>query len=229
MQFTICQNSGAQTTATLQKCFRARRDGAIHPIARSTLFHSMKIHALHFKVATDQLVKIDIARDHVATNQSGRAILKFEASAQFIEYLSRKKCDLALVIVFEIEIAIAANAAAGHAFDHRHFDRRINIRFAPVVAKEIMGRGNVKMADFHGCNGNIAPRCSRPVLWIKQIVAAGSLITAVMDCNFGEPRSATSATGLTERQSCIVTLGWPRSTISATRHTMRLRSFEKRN
>jgi hypothetical protein len=150
MQFTIRQNSGAQTAATLQKCFRAGCDGAIHPIARSTLFHSMKIHALHFKVATDQLVKIDIARDHVATNQSGRAILEFERSAQLIEYLSRKKCDLAFVVVFEIEIAIAANAATCHAFDHRHFNRRINIWFARVVANKIMAWGNVKTADFHG-------------------------------------------------------------------------------
>ena len=75
--------------------------------------------------------------------------MQLERAAKFIKNFEGKKRDLSLVIIFEIEIAVATNTAAGHAFDHRHFDRRIIARFAPVMADKIVAGRNVKMADFH--------------------------------------------------------------------------------
>jgi len=48
-----------------------------------------------------------------------------------------------------IEKAIAVNAVTGHAFDQRHLDGRIVIRFPPVMAEEIMSGRNVEMTYFH--------------------------------------------------------------------------------
>ena len=100
----------------------------------------MKTNALDFKVLIDQFIKIDIARDNIAPCQSGRAIVQLERSAKFIKNLKRKKCDLALVIIFEIKIAIAADAAAGHAFDRPDLDHRKLIRLAAVVTDKIVVR-----------------------------------------------------------------------------------------
>jgi FdhD protein len=72
-----------------------------------------------------------------------------ERAAKFIKNFEGEKRDLSLVIIFEIEIAITANPATGHAFDHGDFDRRIIARFASVMSDEIVAGRNVKMADFH--------------------------------------------------------------------------------
>jgi FdhD protein len=75
--------------------------------------------------------------------------VQLERAAKFIKNFERKERDLSLVIIFEIEIAITANPATGHAFDHRDFDRRIIARFASVMSNKIVTGRNVKMADFH--------------------------------------------------------------------------------
>ncbi len=100
----------------------------------------MKTNSLDFKILVDQLLKIDLARDYIASGKSGRAIVQFECSAQFVENLQRKKCDLAFVIIFEIKIAIATDAATGHAFDRPNFDHRKVIWFPAVVADKIVAR-----------------------------------------------------------------------------------------
>jgi hypothetical protein len=68
---------------------------------------------------------------------------------ELVENLKGEKCDLAFVILFVVEIAIAAQTATGHAFDIRHFDHRKIVRLAAVVPDEIMAGRNVKMTDFH--------------------------------------------------------------------------------
>jgi FdhD protein len=56
---------------------------------------------------------------------------------------------LALVVVLEVEITIAANPTARHTFDHGHFDHGMRVRFATVMANEIVPRRNVQVTDFH--------------------------------------------------------------------------------
>src|ERR1043166_9235547 len=38
---------------------------------------------------------------------------------------------------------------ACHAFDHRHFDHGMRVRFAPVMANKIVFLRNVQVTDFH--------------------------------------------------------------------------------
>jgi len=116
----------------------------------------VEANTLHFKILSDQLVKIDMPSDYIAPHQSGRAISKLKRIAQLIENLQGKKRDLSFVILLIIEEAIAANAMPGCAFDQLDLGDRIFIRFAPMVAKKVMARRNVKMTDFQRDNAIIA-------------------------------------------------------------------------
>ena len=118
----------------------------------------MKTNALNFKLLADQLIKIDIARDHVATNQIRRAILNSKCAAKLIQNFERKKCDLSFVIFLVIKEAIAADAMTGHTFDDRNLNRWKFIRLALVMAKEIVTARDVKVTDFHQGHDTIAAK-----------------------------------------------------------------------
>ena len=100
----------------------------------------MKTNALNFKVLANQFVQIGPTGDHVAPRESRRTGVNFQRSAKFIENFQRKKSDLTLVIIFEIEIPIASNSTPGYAFDFRHLNHRVRIRFAAVMADKIVPR-----------------------------------------------------------------------------------------
>jgi FdhD protein len=72
-----------------------------------------------------------------------------QCGAKLIENTERKKRDLALVIVLKIEVTIAANPTPRDTFDHGHFDRGMRVRFASVMADEIVLWRNVQVTDFH--------------------------------------------------------------------------------
>ena len=98
----------------------------------------MKPHPLDFKILADQFIKIDVTRDHVATHERRRAIMKLKRVAKLIKSFERKECDLPFVIFFVIKEAIAPDAMTSHALNHRDLNRRILIRFALVMPKEIV-------------------------------------------------------------------------------------------
>ena len=75
--------------------------------------------------------------------------MQVHRSAQLVENIARKKCDLALVVVLKIEVAIAANPTSCDTFDRRYFDHRVRARLATVMANEIVPRRNVQVTDFH--------------------------------------------------------------------------------
>jgi FdhD protein len=152
----VRQNARPQTAAAFQKFFRARPDGAIHPITGPAFLGTVKKDALDFKILADQLIQIDISRNDVAPDCCGRASLDLERVAQLIKNLQGKEGDLALVIVPEIKVTIAANATTSHAFDQWNLDRGKFIRFAAVVPNKIVSARNIKMTDFHRRNDNIA-------------------------------------------------------------------------
>jgi len=100
----------------------------------------METNVLNFEILADELVQIGPTGDHVAPCNSRRAVPNLHRAAKFIENFERKKCDLAFVIILEIEVTIAANATAGRTFDHRHFDNRVRVRLAAVMADKIVSR-----------------------------------------------------------------------------------------
>jgi len=137
---------------------RAETERAIHPFAWPALFCSVKTDALHLKIFSDQVVKIDIAREDISADCARGNSFQLQRGAKFIESLERKKCRLSLVIGFEIEIAIATQAATGHTFNLRHFDHGELVRLPPVMADEIVPGRNVDVTDFHRAHDNIAAK-----------------------------------------------------------------------
>ena len=104
---------------------------------------------MNLEFLVNELVQINAARDHVAPRRSRRAIVQLECNAKLIENIERKKCDLAFVVGFKIEVTISANPTAGDTFDHGHFDHGMRVRLPTVVANEIVSRRNVQVTDFH--------------------------------------------------------------------------------
>jgi hypothetical protein len=141
----------------LKEFFCPWSNGAIHPVARPAFLRAVETSPLNFKILADQFVQIDTPRYYVPSNHPGRAIMNLKRAAEFIEDFKGKKRDLSFVIVFEIEVTIAANAAPGDTFDHRDLDRRIRVGFEIVVADKIVPRRNVKMTDFHRVYDTIRP------------------------------------------------------------------------
>src|SRR5882762_1236654 len=74
-QLAIAENLRAQTAASFQEIFRARRERAIHPVTRRALLRSAKTNALNLEFLVDELVQINAACDHIAPRQSRRAIV----------------------------------------------------------------------------------------------------------------------------------------------------------
>src|SRR5436189_14814 len=149
MQFSVSQDFRAQTAASFQEIFRARRERAIHPVTRRGLLRSIKTNALNLKFLADEFVQIKATRDYVAARRSGRSIVCVQRSAELFENFERKKCDLTFVIVFKIKVTICANPAACDTFDHGHFDHGMVIRLPTVMANEIVSWRNVQVTGFH--------------------------------------------------------------------------------
>jgi hypothetical protein len=109
----------------------------------------MKTDSLNLKVLVDEIIEVYATRNDVAPDPAARAIVHLQRPAKFLEDLAGEKSDLPFVILPVIEIAIAANAMTCDAFDHWNFQGWMGVRFASVMAEEIMSRGNVKVTDFH--------------------------------------------------------------------------------
>jgi len=147
-QTSIAQNACAQTTATVQEFFHARRDRVVHPVTGPTFTGRLKPDTLYFKILTDQLVKIYTTGHNIPPKQRRRAALQFKRVTEVIENFDREEGDLSFVAFPIIEEAIASNAATSDAFDFWDFDGRMIVGRAAVVAKEIVAVRNIKMADF---------------------------------------------------------------------------------
>src|SRR5256886_9069252 len=115
--------------------------------ARTPLFH--KTNALNLEFLADEFVQIKAARDHIAPRRSRRSIMCVQRNAELFENVERKKRDLALVVVLEVEVTISANPAACDTFDHGHFDHGMRVWVPTVMANEIVSRRNVQVTDFH--------------------------------------------------------------------------------
>ncbi len=148
-QLAVAKNFRAESPAAFQKIFSTWRERPIHPITRRGLLRSIQTNTLDLEFRADQLVQINAACDHIAPRRGWRAIVYVHCGAQLIENIERKKCDLAFVVVFKIEVTISANPAARDTFDHRHFDHQMRVWLATVMTNEIVPGRNVQVTDFH--------------------------------------------------------------------------------
>ena len=111
---------------------------AVHPVTGRAFLRSVKADALNIEFLADPFVQINAASDHVAPRQGRRVALNLQRAAELIENFQGKESDLAFVIIFKIEITIAAKPAPRHALDFRHFDHGMCVWFAPVVPDKIV-------------------------------------------------------------------------------------------
>lgn len=149
MQFAVVQDLCAETASALEEFLCPGRDGAIHPVTRRGFLRSVEPDTLNFKILADQAVELDATREDIAPDRAGRAMMNSKRGAQLLKNLERKKCDLPLVILFEIEVPVAANAPAGDAFDAHDLNRRMRVGYAFVMPDKIVPGRNVEVTDFH--------------------------------------------------------------------------------
>jgi FdhD protein len=116
----------------------------------------MELNPLNLEFFSDQSVKIDITREDVSSNRTGTNSFDLQRTTERVENVERKKRHLAFVVLFVIEITVPAKTASRDAFNRGHFNHRVFVRLASVVADKIMTGRNVKMADFHRANVIIA-------------------------------------------------------------------------
>jgi FdhD protein len=109
----------------------------------------MKADSLNFKIFSNQTVKIHTPRKDISTDRAWRNDLDLERAAKSIKNLEREESDLTFVIIFVIKETVAAQSAAGDAFDFRHFDHWKLIRLPAMVTDKIMAGRNVKMTNLH--------------------------------------------------------------------------------
>ena len=139
----------------------------------------MKTNALDLKILADPFVKIDIARENISADRTRHSPLHFQRAAKLVENVEREKCDLSFVIVFEIEVAIAAQTVPGDTFNRRNFNHRMFVRLAPEMSDKIVAFRNVKMTDFHRRHDTIA---IKPVK--DDGIGAGQIVRRKRDGSF---------------------------------------------
>ena len=149
-EFAVAQDACAQSTAALQKLVRAGAERLVHPITWPAFFRALELHTLDFELRPNQIVQVDLARDHIPPRRRGRNASQIERITQRLKDVEGKKSDLSFVLIFVIEIAVAHDSMSGDAFDPRHFDDRMLARGPFVVPEIIVTRRNVKMRDLHG-------------------------------------------------------------------------------
>jgi FdhD protein len=118
----------------------------------------MEANALGLKIFSDQLIKIDIARENISPDTTRRNAVHLQRAAQFVKNLQREKRNLPLVIFVVIEIAVSAQTASGHTFGCRNLNHWKVIWLPPVVPDKIVTGRNINVTDFHSTNDIIGVR-----------------------------------------------------------------------
>jgi hypothetical protein len=122
MKLAIAQDFCAQAGIFLEKFFRPRNEGDIHPFARCAMLGSSKLHALHLELTTDERKNINSGDDDVAAQHPRRFLLHYKVGAEPLKNLRRKEFVLALVIFTMIKVAIPAQTLARNTLDSVFLD-----------------------------------------------------------------------------------------------------------
>ena len=97
-----------------------------------------KLHPLNFEVTTDERKEINSGNDDVAAQHPRRFLPDSKVSAESLENLRGKKCDLALVIFAMIKVAVAEQTLARDTLDPFLLNQRRRPRRLAVMANEIV-------------------------------------------------------------------------------------------
>ena len=108
-----------------------------------------KLHALNFELTTDERKEINTGDDDVAAQHAGQFLSDSEVSAEPLENLRAKKCDLTFVIFSMIKVAVPEQTFARDTFDSFLLNQRRRSRRLAVVADEIVFGRNEDLFDLH--------------------------------------------------------------------------------
>ena len=99
-----------------------------------------KLHPLDFELTTDERKEINSGNDDVAAQYPRRFLSDSKVSAEPLENLRGKKCDLAFVIFAMIKVAVAEQTFARDARDSFLLNQRRRSRRLAVMANEVVFR-----------------------------------------------------------------------------------------
>ncbi|MEO5720391.1 MAG: hypothetical protein ABIR71_02845 [Chthoniobacterales bacterium] len=147
---TIGQNLRAQAGVLSKKFFCAGSESELHPIAGGAVLGAAEFYSIELKVLADEREKFNARDDDVAAEHTGRFVDRRKGGAELIENFAREKCDLTFVVSLVIEIAVAAEAATGDAFDAFDFLQWECVRLAAEMTDEVVAGGDEDLLDLHG-------------------------------------------------------------------------------
>ena len=101
---------------------------------------SSKLHPLNFEVTTDERKEINSGNDDVAAQHPRRFLSDSEVSAEPLENLRGKKCDLAFIIFAMIKVTVAEQTLARDTLDPFPLNQRRRSRRLAVMANEVVFR-----------------------------------------------------------------------------------------
>jgi len=145
----VAQDRGPQPASAFQEIGCAGRKRLIHPIAGPAFFCPEEMHTLNPKLLADQLIQVHTGGNHVAPERGQWLISRSQFVASCFVGFPRKKGYLALVVFFKVKKTVTPQAASRNTVYFRHLYHPILAWWFPMVAKEIVARGNVEPANFH--------------------------------------------------------------------------------
>ena len=104
---------------------------------------------MNFEFRANQFIEVLISRDDIPPQKRRRFISYAELAAKRPVSFLREKGDLAFIVVFVIEKAVAANSAPRYTFHGWHLKNWMSVRRFAMMTKEIVFRRNVEMRNFH--------------------------------------------------------------------------------
>ena len=112
--------------------------GFVHPVARFAFLDALEEHFAEAEGFADQGIEIDAFEDDVATEGGGGERRIVHVLADLVDDGLVEEGDLALIVGFEIEEAILADAASGDELDGVAFFDLMRACFLPVMAEVVV-------------------------------------------------------------------------------------------
>src|ERR1043166_5573544 len=142
------EDARSQTASAFEPAFGALvTKGLVHPMAGAAFLHAGETNALDFKFPPDQRSQVCAPHKNIAARRLRPGLRKIQFTPHGVEHLQRKQSDLTFVIFLKPEIAVAADAASGHALDLVRFDDRMVSGRPAVVADKVVAWRSKQMGD----------------------------------------------------------------------------------
>jgi hypothetical protein len=124
-------------------------------MTRLALLNASEAHPLDFELNANQRVQVHACDDHIAAGSTKLGMGDAQVAAECLENFHGEESYLAFVILFKVEEAVAADAAAGDALNLVDLDHGILAGGLSVVAEEVMSRGDEELTNYDQAAGHV--------------------------------------------------------------------------